>query len=191
MKIRIAGIDPGIHSMGWVIGEADLDKRKIIFNRFYLFLTKGRAKVGFSESIDARFYHCLDADDFYRKIEKAALELEGIDVMVIEKPVFKGYPTEVLINIGWVSHIFWDRGAQIIYVNPSTWKKEVVGKGNADKSMVRRRAEDFEVVLVDDTVGKVRGHISGRDTEHLFDAMCIAFYAVKVSEGNIREGGEA
>jgi Holliday junction resolvasome RuvABC endonuclease subunit len=62
------------------------------------------------------------------------------------------------------------RHIPIELVNVATWKREIVGKGNADKTAVRNH--------IHDSYPAYAPHCG--DDQDLFDASCVALYGLKV-----------
>jgi Holliday junction resolvasome RuvABC endonuclease subunit len=94
------------------------------------------------------------------------------DIAVIEKGVYAGYASELLVNAGWCGAVLYGFGIPILFANPMTVKKEIIGNGRADKRTV-------EVVL------KKRLGLKANDKflkygEHFWDAVLYAMAGCRI-----------
>lgn len=100
------------------------------------------------------------------------------DLVAIEQPI-QGASRNVRVGLlmgmvaGALSVISNYSGADVTIVAPATWKKSVIGRGNADKTDVSRWLELNHP-------GWFQSCVKNQD---IIDATCIALHAQKVLEG--------
>lgn len=74
--------------------------------------------------------------------------------------------------MSYLSHLRTSQGVDIQLVNNQTWKREIVGSGNADKEAVRNHIYDTHPAYA---------ALCG-DDQDLYDASCVALYGRQVTE---------
>lgn len=76
----------------------------------------------------------------------------------------------VLSGIGGVQQ--WNESPNVFLVNVSTWKKEVLGKGNASKEMVRMWVDELGEPY----------SAQCENNQDRYDAVCIGFYGCLINQ---------
>ena len=98
-------------------------------------------------------------------------------LIAVERPI-QGASRNVRVGLamamvaGAITHAAHQTGSETILVEPATWKKAVVGRGNADKASITAWLQHSHSYYA---------HRCGK-SQDLVDATCLALYAKKVLE---------
>lgn len=154
-----------------IIIGADLSTKKLAFVGGILdgpFRMEATKISSYIEIADATDKFILDTISFFGSDWDSQ---SGI-LAVIEEPIAGRGGVRPAILQGYTSGVvqltFQHRGADLLMISSSKWKKEVTGKGNADKEYVKKWLEENDQKLYGGTAGD----------QDLIDASCIYRYGL-------------
>jgi Holliday junction resolvasome RuvABC endonuclease subunit len=173
----IVGVDPGIKGIGIALiehlknGECSYVKGLLLVetNKDVSEVVRGASGV-FVNHTD---YITTDdtATSFADHIVKEWFEGLSPACAVIEKGIFTGFGNEVLLVAGWCGAVLYKLGVSVHFVNPSTVKSRLMGKGKG-----RSKKNEVEA-FVRSKLNLVFDHPpSNKYAEHLWDAMLYGLY---------------
>ena len=154
------GVDIGIHRIAMAVPEAG----------WYGQIDLAGAYIGRRDT---------ELRELQRWVRTRVMTRGVTPVAFIERPFLSGSAANPTTTIGMAETVGIIRASVIwtapsTMVNPSSWKKALVGKGNATKEEARYWLED--------TIGKEKVDSMSEDE---VDAMCIGYYGQGVIDGEI------
>lgn len=180
----IVGIDPGVTACG--ISVITLDKK---IRKCLLFLEnysddRLKAVKDATSGLFLPVVGCLEVISTYggenegdiltaitRYVQTSPLFNNKIEVTIIEKGIFVGYGNEVLLASGWLGNLFFMKGSPVVFVNPSTVKKVITGKGRATKAEIKKAVRRHLELSVDDD-------FTSPQSTHIWDSLMYALYGL-------------
>lgn len=116
--------------------------------------------------------------DIFKTILRQVIDNHS-GIAYIEKPFFqvKGYAQDMFITQGVIAGMMITKNIQVIFLNPSRWKKRVIGTGKATKSDVKHVVKNklkhlafkgFKITLPQG--------LKEKQKEHIYDSIAIALY---------------
>jgi len=172
----IVGIDPGIKGIG--IALIEHTDRKCSYVKGALFVETDKEVSEIASGVSGIFVNYTDyiatGDTTMSFVDHIVKEwFEGLTPVcaVIEKGVFTGFGNEVLLVAGWCGAVLYKLGISIYFVNPSTVKSRLMGKGKgkAKKNEVEAFVRSKLNLVLDQPP-------SNKYAEHLWDAMLYGLY---------------